>query len=279
MIETVELLTLLCIPAFLLLDLVLPARTPYEAARHWRPRAFLVTALSFGLALGVGTLWGSVLGAWTLFDGAALGTVGGAAVGVLVYELVHYWYHRLAHAWTPLWRAAHQMHHSAESLDAFGANYLHPLDTVFFTTWSVLVFFPLLGLAPGAGALAAAFLTFNAMFQHANVRTPRWLGYLIQRPESHHVHHARGHHRSNYADLPLWDMVFGTFENPASVEGEVGFYLGASRRVGAMLIGADVSEPVEGRVEDTVFLSPEEQAEIQAGWETQTAGSPQRAAA
>jgi sterol desaturase/sphingolipid hydroxylase (fatty acid hydroxylase superfamily) len=55
------------------------------------------------------------------------------------------------------------------------------------------------------------------MFQHANLRTPRWLGYIIQRPESHGIHHERGLHAFNYADLPLWDMVFGTFRNPRTL--------------------------------------------------------------
>jgi sterol desaturase/sphingolipid hydroxylase (fatty acid hydroxylase superfamily) len=84
----------------------------------------------------------------SLIDSSRLGIAGGAIVGILVYELVHYWYHRAAHRFDVLWRWSHQMHHSAESLDAFGAQYLHPLDTFFFTTWGSLVFFPLLGPAP-----------------------------------------------------------------------------------------------------------------------------------
>jgi hypothetical protein len=105
------------------------------------------------------------------------------------------------------------------------------------------VFFPLLGLAPEAGAVAAAFLALNAAFQHANIRTPRWLGYLIQRPESHGIHHERGVHRYNDSDLPLWDMLFGTFRNPERWEAEAGFYTGVSSRIGAMLIGHDVATP------------------------------------
>jgi sterol desaturase/sphingolipid hydroxylase (fatty acid hydroxylase superfamily) len=82
------------------------------------------------------------------------------------------------------------------------------------------------------------------MFQHANIRTPRWLGYLIQRPESHVVHHARGRHEFNYANLPLWDIVFGTFRNPRSVEGfRAGFWNGASARLLDMLCFRDVSQP------------------------------------
>ena len=233
---------LLSLPVFVVWDVLRPHR-PLVAPRHWRPLALVVSAASFLLSLKVGELWGVVFAGPSLVDGAVLGTWGGAAAGILVYELVHYWYHRAAHRFDWLWRAAHQMHHSAESLEALGAYYAHPLDTVLFTTWSSLVFFPVLGLGPEAGALAAAFLAFNAVFQHANIRTPQWLGYLIQRPESHGVHHERGLHRYNYSDLPLWDAVFGTFRNPVRWEGEAGFHDGASSRVAEMLIGRDVSSP------------------------------------
>jgi sterol desaturase/sphingolipid hydroxylase (fatty acid hydroxylase superfamily) len=147
-------------------------------------------------------VWGSLLGDFHLIDGSGLGIVGGAIVGIFVYQLIHYWYHRAAHRLDFLWRFSHQMHHSAESVEALGAYYLHPLDVFFFTTWSSLVFYPLLGLRPEAGVIGAAFLTFNAVFQHANIKTPHWVGYIIQRPESHCIHHEKNVHRYNYADLP-----------------------------------------------------------------------------
>lgn len=102
-----------------------------------------------------------------------------------------------------------------------------------------------LGLDPAAAAATAFVAQFYASFQHLNVRTPRWLGYLIQRPESHFVHHARGVHGFNYADLPLWDLLFGTFRNPARFgAGEVGFEAPADGRYGAMLAFRDVSDGV-----------------------------------
>jgi sterol desaturase/sphingolipid hydroxylase (fatty acid hydroxylase superfamily) len=174
-----------------------------------------------------------------------LGTAFGAIVGVLAYEFCHYWYHRSAHRFNGLWRMGHQMHHSAETLDAWGAYYLHPLDAAVFASLPSLLLFPVLGLAPEAGAWSAAFITFCGVFQHAHVRTPRWLGYLIQRPESHAIHHARGVHAYNYADLPLWDIVFGTFRNPPAdaARPAQGFYDGASARVWEMLTFRDVSKP------------------------------------
>jgi sterol desaturase/sphingolipid hydroxylase (fatty acid hydroxylase superfamily) len=236
LLELADYYALLFLAPFLVLEIFWRARR-YDAPRGWRLRALAVSLAAFGVSMLAGRLWAAVLPQWSLVEGAALGTWGGAAVGVVLYELAHYWYHRAAHRFDWLWRLGHQVHHSAESLDAFGAYYLHPLDAALFTTWAVLVFFPVLGLTPEAGALASAFLAFNAAFQHANIRTPRWLGYLIQRPESHGVHHGRGIHRYNYADLPLWDMVFGSFRNPAAKETPVsaGFYRGASARLGAML--------------------------------------------
>jgi len=236
-------LTLALIPGFIVLDLVHRHRR-YDAPRYWGLYAVAVTVGIFFFTGWVAATWGELFEGVTLIDGSRLGTVGGAVVGVLTYEFFHYWYHRAAHEWNWLWRAGHQMHHSAESLDAFGAYYLHPVDAAIFTTLSSLVFFQLLGITVEAGVLGALFLTFNAMFQHANIKTPHWLGYFIQRPESHAVHHGRGIHRFNYADLPLWDIVFGTFRNPETVNGlEVGFYRGASTRIPEMLIGRDVAQP------------------------------------
>lgn len=241
MFEYLEYFGLACIPAFMALDLV-HRRRAYDRPRYWRLYATAVTVAVVGLTTGVGWLWATLLDGVSLIDGRGLGVVGGAVAGVLVYELIAYGYHRLAHAWTPLWRLGHQVHHSAESLDAFGANYLHPIDAALFTTWSSLVFFPLLGLRPEAGVLGAAFLGFNAVFQHANLATPHWLGYLIQRPESHCVHHGRGIHRYNYADLPLIDMIFGTFRNPKTADGlALGFRDGDSARFLEMLAFKDIS--------------------------------------
>jgi sterol desaturase/sphingolipid hydroxylase (fatty acid hydroxylase superfamily) len=243
MYEYLGYLTLALIPGFIVLDLFLRRRR-YEAPRFWRIRALAVTVAIFFFTGWVAGLWGTLFAGVSFIDGSGLGAIGGAIVGVIVYEFLHYGYHRAAHEWNWLWRSGQQMHHSAESLDAFGAYYLHPLDAAFFTTWSSLVFFPLLGLTVEAGVLGALFLTFNAMFQHANIKTPYWLGFIIQRPESHHVHHGRGIHRYNYADLPVVDMLFGTFRNPRNLPvPETGFYKGASSRILEMLIGRDVSQP------------------------------------
>lgn len=244
MFATIASWTPLLIPAFIALDLLTRKRR-YLTPRFWQVRALAVTIGVFFLTGQVAMFWADLFGDYHLLDLSSLGTWIGAAVGIFVYELCHYAYHRAVHSFDLLWRGfGHQMHHSAESLDAWGANYLHPLDAAMFTTWASLVFVPLLGLTTEAAIVGAFFLLFNAMFQHANIATPHWLGYVIQRPESHNLHHARGVHRYNYADLPVIDMLFGTFRNPRTLpETACGFYTGASGRIGAMLLGKDVSTP------------------------------------
>ena len=145
-----------------------------------------------------------------------------------------------------LWRTFHQLHHSPQRLDIPGAVVFHPFDVTMYFTPSTLTSTLILGLDPLAAALTGYIAAFYSLFQHWNIRTPPWLGYLIQRPEAHGVHHRRGLHGYNYGDLPVWDMVFGTFRNPKTFNGEVGFGDGAARRMGAMLGFADVNESEYG---------------------------------
>jgi sterol desaturase/sphingolipid hydroxylase (fatty acid hydroxylase superfamily) len=144
-----------------------------------------------------------------------------------------------------LWRWLHQLHHSPQRVDIPGAVVFHPFDMLQNNLVSIAVTVFVLGLAPEAAAWTGLVAIFYGLFQHWNVHTPRWLGYVIQRPESHCVHHTRNLHAYNYSDFPPWDMLMGTFRNPASFEGEAGFDDGATRRFGAMLIGRDVNPALD----------------------------------
>ncbi len=174
-----------------------------------------------------------------LVDAASLGTVGGAAVAWVTYELIGYGWHRLMHESDFLFRTVHQMHHSAERLDVASAFWFSPLDMV---GWTLVSTIPLAiaGFTPAATTLFMLVSTLNSIFQHANIRTPHWMGYLVQRPEAHSLHHARGKHRDNYAGLPVFDILFGTFVNPSDFSPETGFGLGASSRVLEMVMGREV---------------------------------------
>jgi hypothetical protein len=144
-----------------------------------------------------------------------------AAAGARDPRIGYIW-HRLRHSVPLLWRF-HQLHHSAERLDVSGAFLFHPIETVAVAFLISVTSTALLGVSTDAAAVAGTIGFFLACFEHANIRTPRWLGYLVQRPESHSIHHARGVHASNYADLPIYDILFGTFKNPADREPNLGF--------------------------------------------------------
>lgn len=222
--------------AFAAVDLVARARAFPEVA-NWRLKGVAFMLLYFAAATFAPLMWDGWLGEHRLFSADTLPLWAQIVGGFLVLELGVYAWHRTMHNTPPLWRFFHQMHHSAERVDIWGAFYFHPLDML---GWAFLGSLALV-LGFGISAEAAIFInvaaTFCSMFQHANVHTPRWLGYIVTRPESHSLHHERNVHARNYGDIPLFDMLFGTFENPRTFEGQVGFHDGGSKRVGEMLVG------------------------------------------
>lgn len=173
-------------------------------------------------------------------DLSGLGTWLGALVAMLAYQAVGYAYHRSIHASNWLFRAVHQMHHSAERLDVPSAFLFGPLDMVGWTMVSTVAL-SLFGVTPQATVVFVLAGAVLSTFQHANLKTPRWLGYLVQRPESHSHHHGRGVHKNNYADLPVFDLIFGTFNNPKHFAEQTGYYAGASERVIDLLLCKDVA--------------------------------------
>jgi len=105
-----DLITPAILLPFMGLELVLPAQGAHSRWA-WRRRAIAVSTVNFGLLLGLGHVYDHLFGGIRLLDGRALGTWGGAVVGVVVYDLLHYGYHRAAHRFDFLWRLGHQMHH------------------------------------------------------------------------------------------------------------------------------------------------------------------------
>ncbi|HEV8502169.1 MAG TPA: sterol desaturase family protein [Casimicrobiaceae bacterium] len=223
-----------------------PARVfPTRRGWQWLGIAFLILV---GLVSAITPLLVPVewLAAHAWLPGGRLGVAGGALVGFVVAEGAVYAYHRAAHTWSFLWRLGHQVHHSPERVDIPGAVLFHPVEIIIQTLVLLFVTVIVLGLDPLAAAIVGYLVPFYGMFQHWNIRTPQWLGWLIQRPEAHCVHHRKGLHYYNFSDLPWWDMLFGTYRNPREFHGECGFEGDAPRRMGAMLAFADVNAPFYG---------------------------------
>ena len=131
-------------------------------------------------------------------------------------DLIAYWTHRWFHT-RRLW-PFHAIHHSSEELDWLSSVRLHPVNE---TVTRVLqaVPFALLGFSPVLIAAYVPFLTFYAIFEHANVS---WrfgmLRYVVASPEFHRWHHTKEEEGldKNFAGLfPAIDLLFGTFYMPA----------------------------------------------------------------
>ena len=221
-------------------EAVAPAKKLPEI-RGWKLRGLVSFAVFFFLSSYLPIFTDEWLAQYQMFNLSGLGTWGGAVTGVLIFEFGVYVWHRALHGSDFLWRGFHQMHHSAERLDTFGAFYFSLTDMVGWTVLGSICLVLVVGITPEAATIVLLTTTLMAMFTHTNVNTPRWLGYIIERPESHSVHHARGAHRNNYSELPLFDMLLGTFVNPDTYVEETGFYDGASARVADMLMFKDVS--------------------------------------
>ena len=161
-----------------------------------------------------------------------------ALVGV---DFIYYWWHRWRHQSNFLWRWLHQMHHSPQRIEVITSFYKHPFEILANSVLSSAILYILVGVGPEAAAGAVLLSGLAELVYHWNVRTPYWLGFVFQRPESHCVHHEKGVHSFNYSDLPLWDMLFGTFRNPRVWNGECGFEPEQENHFGDMLLGRDVN--------------------------------------
>jgi sterol desaturase/sphingolipid hydroxylase (fatty acid hydroxylase superfamily) len=247
--ETVDLIGL-AVPltyfVFLATEKLWPGRSfPPRKGWQWLGIAFLLLIGTVGAVVPL-LLPLDWMAAHRWLDGTRLGAAGGAIAGYVVLSGVMYAWHRSAHGTGFLWRGFHQLHHGPQRVDIAGSALFHPLEMVVQVLLQLFVTVIVLGLDPLAAALVGYIAAFYGMFQHWNVRTPRWIGYLIQRPEAHCVHHRKGLHFYNFGDLPIWDILLGTFRNPREFSGECGFEAPADRRLGAMLAFADANAALYG---------------------------------
>jgi sterol desaturase/sphingolipid hydroxylase (fatty acid hydroxylase superfamily) len=203
----------------------------------WGRRVVLANAVQVGVVFLAAATWDRWLPQVRLFDGTALGPVWGAVAGYVAITFVFYWWHRARHEVPWLWRHLHQVHHSPERIEVVMSFYKHPLEILANGVICSALLYSVLGLAPATAAAVLALAGVGELLYHANLRTPHWMGWFFQRPEMHRRHHQRGWHRDNYSDLPVWDLMFGTFHNPREVPAKCGFSNRRELRVWALLKG------------------------------------------
>ncbi len=225
----------------ILIEVICPGRA-WKKTQNWFLRAIFLNGFQVLSAYLGGRTWDVWFYGLHIFDFSRLNIVPGAFMGYLIITFIFYWWHRARHENPFLWRWFHQIHHSPQRIEIITSFYKHPLEILANGLLCSFILYCLLGLSATAIALAVVMTGAAELFYHWNVKTPYWLGFIFQRPESHCIHHQQGLHKNNYSDLPIWDMLFGTFYNPPSYEEECGFEKDGELRLFEMLRGNNIDQ-------------------------------------
>jgi sterol desaturase/sphingolipid hydroxylase (fatty acid hydroxylase superfamily) len=211
------------------------------AVRGWWWRVLAVNGAQLAIVVVAGFTWERwAAHASLLHLSEHVGPALGGLIAYFVATFIFYWWHRARHESDVLWRFFHQIHHSPQRLEVITSFYKHPIEMVVNSLIGSALVYAMLGLTPEAGAVYTLCTALGEFFYHTNVTTPRWVGLFFQRPEMHRIHHEHGHHRNNYGDITWWDMLFGTYENPARFTATCGFDDAREQRLGDMLRWRDV---------------------------------------
>lgn len=233
------LLTVFSAALFLVLERLAPGRE-LPNSKGWYARAALINLCQVGITFGTNALWVDLFSGASLFQLAALKMpVVEGFVGWFVGTFFFYWWHRVRHL-DGFWHVFHQVHHSPSRIEALTSFYKHPLEILADSALAAAVLYLLLG-ASLEGALWFNFFAATGEFlYHANLKTPAWLRYIIQTPELHSIHHQIDVHKYNFADLPIWDRMFGTYKDTKAFARRCGFPGEAERKLARMLAFRDV---------------------------------------
>ena len=203
--------------SLILLERIFPDRV-LPKVNGWWSRVVVINIMQFGIVvLGMFTwdVWFKTHQPYVIdvYPNFVLGFI-----GYLLITFIFYWWHRVRHDSYPLWILFHQLHHSASRPETITSFYKHPLEIIVNSLLMGTISYMLLGLNVEAVAWTVVYSSFGEYFYHMNIKTPHWVGYFFQRPEMHKIHHKEGVHYNNFSDLPLWDMLFGTYDNPKERE-------------------------------------------------------------
>ena len=211
------------------------------AVRTWPLRVLSINAVQLCVVLLAGVSWERWLRGASLWHlSRDVPPLAGGFIAYFIATFVFYWWHRWRHEHDVLWRLFHQIHHSPQRIEVITSFYKHPGEMAVNSVIGSIIVYTLLGLSPAAGGIYTACTALGEFFYHTGIKTPRWVGFVFQRPEMHRIHHEYGRHRNNYGDIVWWDMLFGTYENPKEWSGRCGFDDAKEQMLTRMLAYQDV---------------------------------------
>ncbi|MFO0764939.1 MAG: sterol desaturase family protein [Patescibacteria group bacterium] len=225
---------------FMMLERLRPGRE-LPHVQGWYLRAILLNLCQLGVVYLAGITWNHWLQSRSLFHVVGLPDVIEGLVFWLFGTFVFYWWHRIRHRnWW--WQMFHQVHHSPTRIETLTSFYKHPIEMAVNSILISLIVYGFFGGSIEAAAWYNVFAVFGEFFYHMNVCTPHWIGYFIQRPEHHSIHHQTGVHQYNFGDLTFWDRLFGTFKDVTRFVDHSGFEGGRETQLADMLAFKDINK-------------------------------------
>ncbi len=134
------------------------------------------------------------------------------AVGLVAYDFLYYWNHRLGHTVALLW-AAHVVHHQSEDYNLSTA--LRQPSTYWIASWVFYLPMALAGFPPLVFAVVGLIdLLYQYWVHTQQIGKLGWFDRWFCAPSNHRVHHAVNdkYLDKNYGGIFIvWDRLFGSF--------------------------------------------------------------------
>ena len=234
-----SILVLLATVVFMTLERLFPGRQ-LPNSKGWYLRAILITLCQIAITLVTNKIWVKLFHSVSLFNLSKLGSpFFQGFICWFVGTFFFYWWHRLRHE-NGFWHIFHQLHHSPKRIEAITSFYKHPIEILADSALSAIVIYVLLGVTLQGAFWFNFFAATGEYFYHSNLKSPKWLKYIIQTPELHSIHHQLDVHKYNFSDIPLWDRIFGTYRDADEFAEQCGFPNNNERKLGKMLLFKDV---------------------------------------
>lgn len=150
------------------------------------------------------------------------------ALAILLVDFIVYWIHRSQHTFWTMWRT-HAWHHSIEEMYWFAGFRTSFLHSLLNNIPQVLIPVTLFHLSPAEAGIGYSIGAFIQFVEHTNWKISFGpLNWLLVTPDYHRIHHAANLHRGkNLAGaFRIWDMMFGTYVDPATVREKYDLGLG-----------------------------------------------------
>src|SRR5262249_36004701 len=110
-------------------------------------------------------------------------------IPVFIYDFFYYWFHRLQHTVSFLWRF-HRVHHSIRELNAFN-NYHHLSEELLRLPLVIAPMSLLAQITLPQVAIVAFMVNIAGQFTHSNTRISYGLlRFLFCEPRYHRIHHS-----------------------------------------------------------------------------------------